>query len=111
MDNGTSIKNDKSFLEELDKTLSIYNEKMTNSKLGVAEVNVLNYLILLSEICNGKIPLKGKQEKYISIQRLLSDDPEILLSDKVGDLSNYFSFSYKLPQIDLICNEDSRGQH
>jgi len=97
-ENVTNIPNDNSFLEELDKTIELFINKENNENLIGAENTILQYLLLISKIAKKQESLKGKQENYISIQRVLSDDPELFMCDKVSELSYYFAYIYKLPE-------------
>jgi hypothetical protein len=94
--NITNISDDISFLKELSKAIEAMESKKDKEGLEGAEDTVLRYLKRIYGIAKGNEPLKGKQEDYISIQRVLSDDPELYMNQKVGELSYYFSYFFKL---------------
>lgn len=94
--NVTNISDDISFLKELSKVIEVMESKKDKEGLEGAEGTVLGYLRRIYNIAKGNEPLKGKQEDYISIQRVLSDDPELFMNKKVGELSYYFSYFFKI---------------
>ncbi len=95
-ENVTRIMDDNSFLNELSCVIEALESKEKENGLEGAENTVLQYLKRIFDIARGKEPLIGKQEDYISIQRVLSDDPNLLMCDRIGDLSYYFSYLFKL---------------
>jgi len=94
--NVTNISDDISFLKELSEAIEAMELKKNKEGLEGAEDTILQYLKRIFEIAKGKEPLKGKKEDYISIQRVLSDDPELFMNKKVSELSYYFSYIFKL---------------
>ena len=91
-----NLPDDRTYLNELEQVLSKYEKRLDRQNLNPMEQTVYNYLQLINKISQKEIPLKGKQRDYVSIQRILSDNPGLYLSKQVGDLSNYFSFFFRL---------------
>lgn len=94
--NITGISDDVSFLRELSNVIKVMESKKNRIGLEGSEKTILHYLNRIYDIVMKKEPLKGKQEDYISIQRVLSDDPELLMNQKISELSYYFSYLFKL---------------
>lgn len=95
--NLTNIHSDESFLKKLETTIKLYENREKSIGLLGAEKTVLKYLVLILKIAKKEEPLKGSQESYISIQRVLTDDPGIFMADIVSELSYYFSNIYTIP--------------
>ena len=95
-ENVTRIMDDNSFLNELSCVIEALESKEKENGLEGAENTILQYLKRIFDIAIGKEPLIGKQEDYISIQRVLSDDPNLLMCDRIGDLSYYFSYLFHI---------------
>ena len=94
--NVTRIMDDDSFLIELSCAIEALELKKKENGLEGTENTILQYLKKIFDIAIGREPLKGKQEDYISIQRVLSDDPETPMCQKINELSYYFSYLFKL---------------
>ena len=94
--NVTNIENDISFVLILSNIISAYNKKKNTEGLVGTEKTIIEYLEKIYQITTKEVSIIGNQEDYISIQRILSDDPLIYLSKEISEVSYYFSYILKL---------------
>lgn len=89
--NVTRIKNDKDFLKCIEELIDYYRE----------DDFLLEKLISIKDIANGKEFLKKEQRKYLSLQRVL-DDMGFGRSDienKFYEMIYYFAYVYKISNL------------
>ena len=94
--NVTNIKDDITFVDTLSNIISAYNKKKNHEGLVGTENTIIKFLEKIYSISTKVKPIIGNQEDYISIQRILSDDPSIYLSKEISEISYYFSYIFKL---------------
>jgi hypothetical protein len=92
-----NIKDDASFLVDLNAIIDILNNKKISGVITKSESYILNDLVELKQIALGERQLQMPQKKYISFQRSLDEMPSIG-NTEIGELiyKLIYYFAYKL---------------